>query len=66
LIVYLREDLPKPKRRPWFWRAWAYAWSTPRGYRASTALARAGWRVSRRHPEPPRETFRQRWEREHR
>jgi L-lactate dehydrogenase complex protein LldF len=38
------------RRRPALaWDAWARAWSTPRGYRLSTAAARAGSRVLGRH-----------------
>jgi L-lactate dehydrogenase complex protein LldF len=65
MIVHLREDLPAPKQRRLFWRAWSYAWSTPTGYRATTSLARFGWRALRRDPNPPRESFRARWARQH-
>jgi L-lactate dehydrogenase complex protein LldF len=54
------------------WRTWARAWSTPRGYRATTRVGtRAmapwlqrllGWAGEREALEPARESFRERWE----
>jgi len=80
MILQLRSDLPDPhtparRRRRVFWSVWARAWSTPRGYRLTTALGRAtrghvpglrGWTATRRLPQFAREPFRERWAREHR
>jgi L-lactate dehydrogenase complex protein LldF len=77
MLVHLRADERKPSRR-WpkgVWDAWARAWSTPAGYRASTAAARLGapvlpnrvlyaWTATRALPRPARQSFRARWKRE--
>jgi L-lactate dehydrogenase complex protein LldF len=46
LLLDLRRDLVEERVAPWWERlaftAWSYAWSTPVGYRVSTALARRG------------------------
>jgi L-lactate dehydrogenase complex protein LldF len=75
LIVDLRADDPRPGRirRRAFWSAWARAWSSPRGYLVTTTLGRLTrgrvpglrrWTHTRARPEPARESFRARWERE--
>src|SRR5262249_28831865 len=71
MIVHLRAEERKPSR---VWDAWARAWSTPVGYRASATAARLGQRVlpdrvlrawtgTRALPRPARESFRARWKR---
>jgi L-lactate dehydrogenase complex protein LldF len=46
LLLELRRDLVDDRVAPWWERAtftlWSVAWSSPLGYRATTALARAG------------------------
>jgi L-lactate dehydrogenase complex protein LldF len=46
LLLDLRRDLVDERIAPWWERAaftlWSYAWSTPGGYRATTAIARLG------------------------
>ena len=78
LIIELRADYPaasSPARRGRraAWNAWARAWSTPRGYRLTTAAARltrgrapglGAWTRTRVIPRPAREPFRDRWARE--
>ncbi|MDQ1449052.1 MAG: L-lactate dehydrogenase complex protein LldF [Actinomycetota bacterium] len=81
MIVALRADTPggsgapAPRRRRMFWTMWARAWSTPRGYRLTTALGRMSrgrvpglraWTSTRELPRPAREPFRERWAKEHR
>ena len=92
MLVHLRADLRDPGpavadhppstrgvRRTGF-GLWARIWASPRGYRASAALARMGsrvvarggwtrrgfpaWTRTRDLPLPARESFRQRWARE--
>lgn len=63
LIVHLRADVTRPsgslwdaapapgRRRQFGFRAWATVWSSPAGYRATTAAARVGARLlARRRP----------------
>ena len=66
---------PARRRRRMFWTLWARAWSTPRGYRLTTALGRMSrgrvpgmraWTSTRELPRPAREPFRERWAKEHR
>jgi L-lactate dehydrogenase complex protein LldF len=81
MIVALRADTPggsgapARRRRRMFWTIWARAWSTPRGYRLTTALGRMSrgrvpglraWTSTRELPRPAREPFRERWAKEHR
>jgi L-lactate dehydrogenase complex protein LldF len=81
MIVALRADTPDGRgapthrRRRMFWTLWARAWSTPRGYRLTTALGRMSrgrvpglraWTSTRELPRPAREPFRERWAKEHR
>jgi L-lactate dehydrogenase complex protein LldF len=72
MIVRLRADERKPSR---VWDAWARAWSSPAGYRASAAAARLGapllpdralraWTATRALPRPARKSFRARWKQE--
>jgi L-lactate dehydrogenase complex protein LldF len=72
MIVHLRADERKPSK---VWDAWARAWSTPQGYRASTGAARLGrnllperavhsWTATRALPRPARQSFRARWAKE--
>src|SRR5207253_2858115 len=46
LLLDLRRDLVDERIAPWWERLaftlWSYAWSSPAGYRATTALARLG------------------------
>jgi len=79
MILALRADVPAAasaprRRRRIFWSLWARAWSSPRGYRVSTRLGRASrgrvpglraWTATRELPRPARESFRDRWAREH-
>jgi L-lactate dehydrogenase complex protein LldF len=78
MILALRADLPAadtvPRRRRVFWSLWARAWSTPRGYRLTTAFGRRSrghvpglraWTSTRELPRSAREPFRDRWAREH-
>jgi hypothetical protein len=79
MILALRADVPDPqsgarRRRRIFWAVWARAWSTPRGYELTTALARMSrgrvpglraWTSTRELPRPARESFRDRWAKEH-
>jgi L-lactate dehydrogenase complex protein LldF len=80
MILDLRAETPGEPTRSrrvgrWFWRVWARVWSSPRGYRWSTALARAAsgrvpgvhaWTDTRALPQPAPVPFRERWAREHR
>jgi L-lactate dehydrogenase complex protein LldF len=80
MILALRADVPDPhsgarRRRRLFWTVWARAWSTPRGYRWTTALGRVSrgrvpglraWTSTRELPRPARVPFRDRWAKEHR
>jgi L-lactate dehydrogenase complex protein LldF len=68
----------RPRVRRIGFGLWSRAWSSPRGYRVTTAMARAGARVTRRRwiahglpgwtrdrdlPLPAAESFRERWKR---
>jgi hypothetical protein len=80
MILALRADVPAPsvpsrRRRRLFWATWARAWSTPRGYRITSALGRVSrgkvpglraWTATRDLPRPAREPFRDQWAQEHR
>jgi hypothetical protein len=80
MILALRSDVPAPdtgvrRRRRLFWTTWARAWSTPRGYRVTTAVGRLSrgrvpglraWTSTRELPRPARQSFRDRWAEEHR
>ena len=79
MILDLRTEVPeRHETRTALWDAWARVWSSPRGYRLTTALARmtrltgghvpgAGrWTRTRALPVPARESFRARWGKEHR
>ena len=81
MILALRADTPDGsgaqarRRRRMFWTLWARAWSTPHGYRLTTALGRMSrgrvpgmraWTSTRELPRPAREPFRERWAKEHR
>lgn len=79
MILSLRADVPDAqtparRRRRVFWSMWARAWSTPRGYRATTALGRVtrgrvpglrAWTATRELPRPAAVPFRDRWAKEH-
>jgi L-lactate dehydrogenase complex protein LldF len=79
MILSLRADVPAPatgsrRRRRLFWSMWSRAWSTPRGYRVTTALGRVSrgrvpglraWTATRTLPRPARQSFRDRWAEEH-
>ncbi|HWS44778.1 MAG TPA: LutB/LldF family L-lactate oxidation iron-sulfur protein [Acidimicrobiia bacterium] len=80
LIVELRADVPAPgtparRARRRFWAAWARAWSSPRGYRVTTGMARltrgvgwapglGRWTRTRTLPRPAAEPFRARYAKE--
>jgi L-lactate dehydrogenase complex protein LldF len=80
MILSLRADVPAPgtaprRRRQLFWETWARLWSTPVGYRVTTALGRVSrgkvpglraWTATRDLPRPARKPFRDRWAEEHR
>jgi L-lactate dehydrogenase complex protein LldF len=80
LILSLRADVPSPatgarRRRRLFWATWSRVWSTPRGYRVTTALGRVSrgrvpglraWTATRALPRPARRSFRDRWAEDHR
>ena len=75
LIVHLRHEPASRSKRAALWAWWARAWSTERGYRATTAIARTGsrvlppravpaWTRTRALPRPARQSFRDRWAKE--
>ncbi len=75
MIVQLRADTTAARRVRPAWQAWARAWASPRSYRATTFVARAGarllprrlvrgWTATRDLPMPARVPFRNRWDRE--
>ena len=74
MILDLRSEVPeRHKARRRLWDAWARVWSSPRGYRATTALARLSrghvpgtgrWTRTRALPVPAHDSFRSRWAKE--
>ena len=70
LLLALRRDRDRGVGERAAWAAWAAAWSTPRGYRASTAAGKWGaslsplarrWSAGRTPLQPVRRPFHTRW-----
>ena len=71
LLLSLRRDRDKGLAERTAWSAWATAWSSPRGYRASTTAGRWGaglaplarrWADGRTPLKPEKRRFRDRWQ----